>query len=84
MSHSDQIPFAYPNLVSNPEPRCPCLLLLDTSGSMNLCRNASEAGDASKQDGRGTDSGQNDGAAPPNILFIMVDESHAPLLRPVA
>ncbi len=35
MSHSDQIPFAYPDLVSNPEPRCPCLLLLDTSGSMN-------------------------------------------------
>jgi uncharacterized protein YegL len=35
MSHSDQIPFAYPDLVANPEPRCPCLLLLDTSGSMN-------------------------------------------------
>lgn len=35
MSGSDQIPFAYPDLVSNPEPRCPCLLLLDTSGSMN-------------------------------------------------
>jgi uncharacterized protein YegL len=35
MSHNDQIPFAYPDLVSNPEPRCPCLLLLDTSGSMN-------------------------------------------------
>jgi uncharacterized protein YegL len=35
MSSSDQIPFAYPDLVSNPEPRCPCLLLLDTSGSMN-------------------------------------------------
>ena len=35
MSSSDQIPFAYPDLVSNPEPRCPCLLLLDTSGSMH-------------------------------------------------
>jgi uncharacterized protein YegL len=35
MSHSEQIPFAYPDLVANPEPRCPCLLLLDTSGSMN-------------------------------------------------
>jgi uncharacterized protein YegL len=35
MSFNDQIPFAYPDLVSNPEPRCPCLLLLDTSGSMN-------------------------------------------------
>lgn len=31
---SNQIPFMYPELVSNPEPRCPCLLLLDTSGSM--------------------------------------------------
>ena len=29
-----QVPFGYPDLVSNPEPRCPCLLLLDTSGSM--------------------------------------------------
>ena len=35
MNESDQIPFAYPDLVANPEPRCPCLLLLDTSGSMN-------------------------------------------------
>jgi uncharacterized protein YegL len=34
MSSSDQIPFALPELVSNPEPRCACLLLLDTSGSM--------------------------------------------------
>lgn len=32
---SDQIPFILPELVSNPEPRCPCLLLLDTSGSMS-------------------------------------------------
>jgi uncharacterized protein YegL len=31
---SDQIPFAPPDLVSNPEPRCACVLLLDTSGSM--------------------------------------------------
>jgi uncharacterized protein YegL len=31
---SDQIPFIMPDLVSNPEPRCACLLLLDTSGSM--------------------------------------------------
>jgi len=35
MSSTDQVPFAYPDLVANPEPRCPCLLLLDTSGSMN-------------------------------------------------
>lgn len=32
---TDQIPFVLPELVSNPEPRCPCLLLLDTSGSMS-------------------------------------------------
>lgn len=35
MSASDQVPFAFPDLVANPEPRCPCVLLLDTSGSMN-------------------------------------------------
>lgn len=34
ISDQDQIPFVLPELVSNPEPRCPCLLLLDTSGSM--------------------------------------------------
>jgi uncharacterized protein YegL len=34
MSHDDQIPFEHPELVANPEPRCACLLLLDTSGSM--------------------------------------------------
>ncbi|MCB1181222.1 MAG: VWA domain-containing protein [Chlamydiia bacterium] len=31
----DQIPFPLPELVENPEPRCACVLLLDTSGSMN-------------------------------------------------
>ena len=31
----DQIPFDHPELVANPEPRCACLLLLDTSGSMS-------------------------------------------------
>ena len=35
MSHEDQIPFDHPELVANPEPRCACLLLLDTSGSMH-------------------------------------------------
>jgi len=35
MNELEQIPFSYPDLVANPEPRCPCLLLLDTSGSMN-------------------------------------------------
>jgi uncharacterized protein YegL len=31
----DQVPFPDPEFVDNPEPRCPCILLLDTSGSMN-------------------------------------------------
>src|SRR5215469_2247252 len=35
MSHDDQIPFDHPELVANPEPRCACLLILDTSGSMH-------------------------------------------------
>src|SRR5258705_4510287 len=34
MATSDQIPFAAAEFAENPEPRCPCLLLLDTSGSM--------------------------------------------------
>jgi len=29
-----QVPFGHTDLASNPERRCPCLLLLDTSGSM--------------------------------------------------
>lgn len=32
--YQDQVPFAHPEFPENPEPRCPCLLLLDTSGSM--------------------------------------------------
>jgi uncharacterized protein YegL len=32
---SDQLPFADPEFVENAEPRCPCLLLLDTSTSMH-------------------------------------------------
>src|SRR6266478_4360405 len=31
----DQIPFSVDEFADNPEPRCPCLLLLDTSGSMS-------------------------------------------------
>jgi uncharacterized protein YegL len=31
----DQVPFGGAEFAENPEPRCPCLLLLDTSGSMN-------------------------------------------------
>lgn len=34
MSEFDQIPFGASEFADNPEPRCPCLLLLDTSGSM--------------------------------------------------
>ena len=33
-SHSEQVPFGTDSFADNPEPRCPCLLLLDTSGSM--------------------------------------------------
>ena len=32
---ADQVPFAAATFADNPEPRCPCLLLLDTSGSMS-------------------------------------------------
>lgn len=32
---SEQIMFATSDFASNPEPRCPCILLLDVSGSMN-------------------------------------------------
>jgi uncharacterized protein YegL len=34
MSAPDQIAFSGIEFAENPEPRCPCLLLLDTSGSM--------------------------------------------------
>jgi uncharacterized protein YegL len=34
MTFLDQVPFGAPEFVDNPEPRCPCLLLLDTSHSM--------------------------------------------------
>lgn len=32
---ADQVPFGMAEFAENPEPRCPCLLLLDTSASMN-------------------------------------------------
>lgn len=35
MSDLEQVPFDVSEFVDNPEPRCPCLLLLDTSGSMS-------------------------------------------------
>ena len=34
MTNLTQVPFADLTFVDNPEPRCPCVLLLDTSGSM--------------------------------------------------
>jgi uncharacterized protein YegL len=34
MSELEQIPFGASEFAENPEPRCPCLLLLDTSASM--------------------------------------------------
>jgi uncharacterized protein YegL len=33
--YSEQVPFGTDNFADNPEPRCPCLLLLDKSGSMS-------------------------------------------------
>jgi uncharacterized protein YegL len=35
MSEFDQVPLTGEDFVNNPEPRCACLLLLDTSGSMS-------------------------------------------------
>ncbi|MBI4499144.1 MAG: VWA domain-containing protein [Chloroflexi bacterium] len=34
MSTIEQVPFSMAEFAENPEPRCPCMLLLDTSGSM--------------------------------------------------
>lgn len=35
MTDLDQVPFGAAEFAENPEPRCPCILLLDTSGSMS-------------------------------------------------
>jgi uncharacterized protein YegL len=35
MSQMTQVPFADVSFVDNPEPRCPCVLVLDVSGSMS-------------------------------------------------
>jgi uncharacterized protein YegL len=35
MSELDQVPFGGGEFAENPEPRCPCVLLLDTSSSMS-------------------------------------------------
>jgi uncharacterized protein YegL len=34
INSSEQVPFGGAEFAENPEPRCPCILLLDTSGSM--------------------------------------------------
>lgn len=34
MNYFEQQPFALPEFAANPDPRCPCVLLLDVSGSM--------------------------------------------------
>lgn len=34
-NYTEQVPFGTDSFADNPEPRCPCLLLLDTSGSMS-------------------------------------------------
>lgn len=34
-NYTEQEPFAAAEFADNPEPRCPCILLLDTSGSMS-------------------------------------------------
>jgi uncharacterized protein YegL len=51
---ADQQPFDDVNLASNPEPRCPCVLLLDTSGSMDaIVANAGkDTGKTVQQDGK--------------------------------
>lgn len=38
MTTFEQVPFGNAEFADNPEPRCPCLLLLDTSGSMSGTR----------------------------------------------
>lgn len=51
---ADQQPFGDVKLASNPEPRCPCVLLLDVSGSMaEVVANAGQdTGQTVQQDGK--------------------------------
>ncbi len=51
---ADQQPFGDVKLASNPEPRCPCVLLLDISGSMaEIVANAGQdTGQTVQQDGK--------------------------------
>ena len=51
---AEQQPFADVGLATNPEPRCPCVLLLDVSGSMaEVVANAGQdTGETVQQDGK--------------------------------
>lgn len=51
---AEQQPFADVKLASNPEPRCPCVLLVDTSGSMSeIVSNAGQdTGQTTQVDGK--------------------------------
>lgn len=51
---AEQVPFGDVSLAMNPEPRCPCVLLVDTSGSMNtIVRNAGKpTGETRQIDGK--------------------------------
>src|SRR3954447_4335055 len=51
---AEQQPFAEVGLATNPEPRCPCVLLLDVSGSMaEVVANAGkDTGQTVQQDGK--------------------------------
>lgn len=50
---AEQIPFGDIGLASNPEPRCPCVLLLDTSGSMaEIVSGGQDTGQTAQVDGK--------------------------------
>src|SRR5436305_6769725 len=51
---AEQLPFGDVGLASNPEPRCPCVLLLDVSGSMAevVTNSGKDLGYTVQQDGQ--------------------------------
>ena len=51
---ADQVPFGDVALATNPEPRCPCVLLLDTSGSMGaiVSNTGEDTGKTTQVDGQ--------------------------------
>jgi uncharacterized protein YegL len=51
---AEQLPFADVSLATNPEPRCPCVLLLDVSGSMSevVADSGKDLGYTIQQDGK--------------------------------